>query len=169
VGILPLIVEFCRTNCAFMDERTGIHIHASKAWGCDSLGIFRIVNDPYHREEIVSIAGRISDFARFTTRREPRNPTRGYSVNIRPSETVEFRMFAGLLDTDWIIGCVYFCYIVRVHTARIHSFADILAIAEEEHLPGFFLERLRSVNRTPAGAQYPLVQPEPSRETLPYW
>jgi hypothetical protein len=168
-GIIPEIVDFCQNNGAFMDEKTGIHIHASKAWACDAAAIFRFVNAPQHREEMISIAGRLTDFARFTTRDYPRNPTRGYSVNIRPTATVEFRMFAGRLNTEWVLGCLYFCYLVRAHTGRLRSFADLATIAQEEGLPAFFLERLRSVKCTPAGARYPLVQPEPSREALPYW
>jgi hypothetical protein len=168
-AIIPELAGFCSVNGAFMDEKTGIHIHASKAWGCDAAGIFRFVNAPQHREEMISFAGRLTDFARFTTRDYPRNPTRGYSVNIRPPATVEFRMFAGRLDAEWILGCLYFCYVVRAHTARLRSFADIMGIAQEEGLPAFFVERLRAVRPTPTGARYPLVQPEPCREALPYW
>ncbi len=138
-AVIGPIVEFCRANRAFMDEKTGIHIHASKAWGCDSAAIFRFVNDPQWREEMISIAGRLTEFAHFTTRLEPRNSTRGYSVNIRPATTVEFRIFAGRLDTEWILGCLYFCYIVRAHTARLRSWADVVTIAQEEGLPAFFL------------------------------
>ena len=169
---LPGIVEFCQTHGAFMDEKTGIHVHASKAWGCDALGIFRFVNDPRRREEVISFAGRVSDFARFTTRPEPRNPTRGYSVNIRPAETVEFRIFAGRLDIEWILGCLYFCYIVRTQIARCAGspgLAALVSIAQEESLPAFFIERLRTARPTPPGTQYPLVQPEPCREAMRYW
>jgi hypothetical protein len=169
ISVIPALVDFCKTHGAFMDEQTGIHIHASKAWGCDAGAIFRVVNAPRHREEMISIAGRITDFARFTTRDVPRNPTRGYSVNIRPSTTVEFRMFAGNLDTEWIQGCIYFCHLVRAHTARVRSFTDLVTIAQEEGLPAFFLERLRAVRVTPPGARYPLVQPEPCSEALRYW
>lgn len=168
-GIIPELVDFCQINGAFMDEKTGIHIHASKAWACDAPAIFRFVNAPQHREEMISFAGRLTDFARFTTRDYPRNPTRGYSVNIRPPATVEFRMFAGRLEVAWILGCLYFCYVVRAHTGRLRSFADIAVVAQEEGLPAFFVERLRGVRVTPAGAQYPLVQPEPCREAMAYW
>lgn len=168
-GVIPEIVDFCQINGAFMDEKTGIHVHASKAWACDAAAIFRFINAPQHREEMISIAGRLTDFARFTTRDYPRNPTRGYSVNIRPSATVEFRMFAGRLNTEWILGCLYFCYVVRAHTASLHSFGDIATIAQEEGLPEFFMARLHAVRVTPICAHYPLVQPEPCRESLPYW
>ena len=168
-GVIPEIVDFCKINGAFMDEKTGIHVHASKAWGCDATGIFRFVNAPQHREEMISIAGRLTDFARFTTRDYPRNPTRGYSVNIRPPATVEFRMFAGRLETQWILGCVYFCYVVRAHTGRLRSYSDIAVVAQEEGLPAFFVERLNSVRVTLTGAHYPLVQPEPCRDAMVYW
>lgn len=169
ISVIPEMVDFCRVHDAFMDEKTGIHVHASKAWGCDAGAIFRFINAPEHREEMISVAGRLTEFARFTTRAAPRNPTRAYSVNIRPPTTVEFRMFAGRLDADWIRGCIYFCYIVRAHTARLRSFADIAVVAQEEGLPAFFIERLRAVRVTPAGARYPLVQPEPHSEALSYW
>lgn len=168
-GVIPELVHFCQINGAFMDETTGIHVHASKAWGCDAVGIFRFVNAPRHREEMISFAGRLTDFARFTTRDYPRNPTRGYSVNIRPPATVEFRIFAGCLDAEWILGCLYFCYVVRAHTARLRSYSDMAMVAQEEDLPAFFIERLRTVRVTPMGARYPLVQPEPYRESLVYW
>jgi hypothetical protein len=168
-GVIPIIVEFCLLHGAFMDDKTGIHIHASKAWECDASAIFRFVNAVQHREEMISIAGRLTDFARFTTRDSPRNPTRGYSVNIRPRTTVEFRIFAGRLDTEWILGCLYFCYVVRAHTGRLRSYSDIAVVAREEGLPAFFIERLRDVRSTPAGAKYPLVQPDVCREALPYW
>lgn len=168
-GVIPELVDFCQINGAFMDEKTGIHIHASKAWGCDDHAIFRFINAPRHREEMISFAGRLTDFARFTTRDSPRNPTRGYSVNIRPHATVEFRMFAGRLDSSWILGCLYFCYVVRAHTARLRSYSDIAVVAQEEGLPAFFLERLQTVRSTPIGMKYPLVQPEPCRGSLAYW
>lgn len=167
--VIPAIVEFCLFYGAFMDERTGIHIHASKAWGCDAAAIFRFINAPQHREEMISIAGRLTDFARFTTRDAPRNPTRGYSVNIRPRTTVEFRIFAGRLNIEWILGCLYFCYVVRAHTRRLRTYSDIAVVAQEEGLPAFFMERLRDVRSTPAGTKYPLVQPEVCREALVYW
>jgi hypothetical protein len=169
IAVIPALVDFCKAHAAFMNEKTGIHIHASKAWGCDPAAIFRFVNDPRHREEMISIAGRLSEYARFTTRDAPRNTSRGYSVNIRPSTTVEFRIFAGRLDAEWIQGCIYFCHLVRAHTARLRSYSDIAVVAQEEGLPAFFLERLRAVRKTPAGARYPLVQPEPCREALRYW
>jgi hypothetical protein len=169
VAVIPALVDFCKARGAFMDETTGIHIHASKAWGCDAGAVFRFVNAPRHREEMISFAGRLTEFARFTTRDAPRNTSRGYSVNIRPSTTVEFRLFAGRLETEWIQGCIYFTYLVRAHTARLRSFTDLVAIAQEEGLPTFFLERLRAARPTPAGARYPLVQPEPCREALRYW
>jgi hypothetical protein len=168
-AIIPELVDFCQINGAFMDESTGIHFHASKAWGCDAGAIFRFVNAPQHREEMISFAGRLTDFARFTTRDYPRNPTRAYSVNIRPATTVEFRMFAGRLDVEWILGCLYFCYVVRAHTTRLQTYSDIAVVAQEEGLPAFFTERLSRVRVTPAGAQYPLVQPEPPQGSLAYW
>jgi hypothetical protein len=169
IEVIPALVEFCKANRAFVDESTGIHIHASRAWGCDPGAIFRFVNAPRHREEMISIAGRLSEYARFTTRDAPRNTSRGYSVNLRPTTTVEFRIFAGRLDAEWIQGCIYFCHLVRAHTGRLRAFTDLLTIAQEEHLPEFFLERLRTVRVTPARARYPLVQPEACREALRYW
>lgn len=169
IPVIRGIVAFCQANGAYTDEKTGIHIHASKAWGCDAPAIFRFMNNPAHREEMISIGGRLSDFARFTSRDHPRNPTRSYCVNIRPATTVEFRLFAGQLDVEWIQGCVYFCHLVRTHTARLRNFSDLITIAQEEGLPAFFIERLRAVRATPAGAAYPLVQPEPCREALRYW
>lgn len=160
--LLP-IITFCNTNNARTSSRTGIHVHVTKP--IHQLDIFRFVNNPIDREEFISFSGRVSDYARYTTRTHPVNKGRGYCVNIYPKDTIEFRLFACKLDYEWIIGCLYFCKLIITSVPHIKRYSE-LSLHSEQY-PEFFKKRLCDVIKTPLGRKYPLVYPEPSN--IQYW
>lgn len=165
--MVAVIVELCQRGDAYVSDRTGLHVHMSRTGDTgpnDPLGIFRFVNNPAHREEVVSYAGRLSEYARYSTHAAPRNRSRGYSVNILPLNTVEFRLFAARIDVEWIMGCVWFCAFLRRLPS---SFRDLVIHSQTRgDVPDYVIRRLMSVKQTPSGARYPPIVPIPS---MPQW
>jgi hypothetical protein len=165
--MITYIVQLCQHGGAVVSDRTGLHIHMSREGDTntlDALGIFRFINNPAHREEIISFAGRISEYARYSTHPAPRNRSRGYSVNILPPTTVEFRLFSSQINVEWIMGCVWFCALIR----RIpSSFRDLVTYSQTRgDVPDYVIRRLMSVRQTPRGSRYPPIVPIPS---MPQW
>lgn len=158
------IVIFCKEYHGVTNERTGIHIHATKT--SNQLKIFQFVNNPKHREEFISFCGRLSEYARYTTRTSPINRGRGYCINIYPKYTTEFRMFLSKIDYEWIIGCLYLCDVIVKNIDKLREFTDILEISKVEY-PQFFIDRLSLVKKTPIGYKYPLIQPISTN--IQYW
>jgi hypothetical protein len=160
--MIGAIVDLCHRGGATVSSRTGLHVHMSRTGDTgpiDPLGIFRFVNNPAHREEVVSYAGRLTEYARYSTHAAPRNRSRGYSVNILPPNTVEFRLFAPRIDVEWIMGCVWFCALLRRLPS---SFRDLVTHSQTRgDVPDYVIRRLLAVKQTPRGARYPPILPVP--------
>lgn len=164
--VIKLIIEKCRRGGATVSHRTGLHIHVSRAGlTVDPLEIFRFINNPVHREEIIGFAGRLSDYARFTTRPTPK-PHRGYALNLLPATTLEFRLFDARIDDEWIIGSAWFCQLL-CKAPLPRSYAELIDKARREGAPMFVITRLESVPRTPLRKVYPPTYPAPCAPQ--YW
>lgn len=159
---LRYILEICHTHHAKTSERTGIHIHVTK--NMDYKKIFQFINNPLDREEFISFSGRLSEYARYTTRTFPYNKGRGYCVNIYPKNTIEFRMFLCKLEYEWICGCLYFCEIVTQNINKLSRYTDLLKLCDS--YPVFFKTRLESVTHTPQNKKYPIIYPICDNPTL---
>lgn len=159
---VPKLVLFCKDNFANTSERTGLHIHRTKC--VHDIQIFRTLNNPLIREEVISFSGRLSEYARYTLRQYPANKSRGYCVNLQPPKTIEFRLFSLKLDSEWILGCLYFCDVISKNVTKLTSYDDIIAFSSE--YPSFFTERLKNVTRTPKGKVYPIIYPDTNSQ---YW
>jgi hypothetical protein len=160
---LSSVIAFCNKYNAKTSSRTGIHVHVTKP--THQLDIFRFVNNSLDREEFISFSGRLSDYARYTTRSNPVNKGRGYCVNIYPKHTIEFRLFASKLDYEWVIGCLYFCQLIISSVPHVKRYSEL--ISRSESYPDFFKKRLLNVAKTPVGKRYPLVYPEST--CIQYW
>jgi hypothetical protein len=151
------IIEIANKYNLSTSERTGIHVHIRKT--ANDLSIFRFINNVAFREEIVSFAGRLSDYARYTTKLHPNLQQRGYSVNLKPPTTIEFRLFQSKLDYEWIMGCIYFCEIIVNNIQSLSNYNDIITHAKHHHYPPFFIYRLENVNITPPNKTYSVIDP----------
>lgn len=164
--LITIIIEKCIRGRATVSQRTGLHIHVSRAGlTVDPLEVFRFINNPVHREEIIGFAGRLSDYARFTTRPTPKSH-RGYALNLLPTTTLEFRLFDARLDIEWITGSAWFCYLLR-KAPLPRSYAELIDKARREGAPMFVITRLESVPRTPLRKVYPQTYPAPCAPQ--YW
>ena len=159
---IDLIVQFCNQFNAKTSDRTGLHIHVtkSKTNPPDDLRIFQFINNPKNREEIISFSGRLSDYARYTTRTYQKNKSRGYSVNLLNPNTIEFRIFAlNLTDSKWIKGCVMFCNLIKKYSNILSSYDQLIELTTQDNYPDFFIKRLTNVNKTIPGFKYPIIYP----------
>jgi hypothetical protein len=164
-AIVEELVSLCKKHNGLTSSRTGIHVHVSKTSN-EGIQIFQFLNNPVHREELISFSGRLSEYARFTTRSYPHNKGKGYCVNLKPKDTIEFRMFQTILDVEWILGCVYFCEMVKTHITEIRTFEDLISISKTKY-PSYLTERLLRTTKTPKGKRYPIAYPVP--ELIQFW
>lgn len=151
------IIDITNKYKLFTNERTGIHVHICKTK--NDISIFRFINNIAFREEIVSFAGRLTDYARYTTKLHPNLQQRGYSVNLKPPTTIEFRIFQSKLDYEWIMGCIYFCEIIVNNISNLSNYNDIITYAKHHDYPPFFIYRLEHVNITPLNKIYSVIDP----------
>ena len=162
------IILFCNNNNAMCSERTGLHIHVSKTILSDDIKIFQFINNPINREEIIGFSGRLSPYARYTTRNFPKNKSaRGYSVNLLNPNTVEFRIFELKLDFEWITGCLMFCNLVKKNINSLKKYNDLIQLSKLENYPKYFIDRLENVSATPKDKKYPIIYP--ISDYMQYW